>query len=117
MLNSEPQTYVVTLETLQFFSFCLISLKFLMLEHCLRYKRVSTEKDIFGKGQKRAAIFSGRCARTTCTLLPSPQLRHCTEMLNVNPSNPVLKVVFESMLILVTFIISYNNETNIQIKI
>ena len=35
-----------------------------MLEHYLRYKRVSTEKDIFGKGQKRAAIFSGRCAHT-----------------------------------------------------
>ena len=36
----------------KFLSFCLISFKFLMLEHCFRYKRVSTEKDIYGKGQQ-----------------------------------------------------------------
>ena len=28
-----------------------------MLEHCLRYKRISIKKDSFNKGQKRAAFF------------------------------------------------------------
>ena len=51
MLNSEPQTYVITSETQQ---------GFVLLSDFSKKK-----------GQKRAAIFQGG-ARTTCT----PQLRH-----------------------------------------
>ena len=60
MLNSEPQRMLLLQKPCNFLSFCLISLKLLMLENCLRYKRVSIEIGSFKKRQKRLAIFSGR---------------------------------------------------------
>ena len=57
MLNSELQTYIITSETCKFLSFCLILLKFLILEYYIRQKRASIEKRIFGKRQKKGQYF------------------------------------------------------------
>ena len=55
MFNSEPQTYFITSETLQFLSFCLISLKFLILEHrfCwLQLKKTFLRQQFFKGGAR-----------------------------------------------------------------
>ena len=67
MLNYEPQTHVITSEAPQFFVLLSDLSKILDVRTLHSLKKDSTGKDIFEKGQKKVAIFSGRCARTTCT--------------------------------------------------
>ena len=72
MLNSEPQTYVITSKTLQIFILLSDLSKIPDVTTLHSLKRASFEKEIFEKGQKGAAFFSRWCKRTTFT----PQLRH-----------------------------------------
>ena len=75
MLNYEPQTHVITSEAPQFFVLLSDLCKILDVKTLHSLKKDSTGKGIFEKGQKKAVVFSGWCARTTCT---PTQLRHCT---------------------------------------
>ena len=70
MFNSEPQTYVLTSETLQILVLLSDLCKIPFVRKLFLLKKASIEKGIFEKGQKRAAIFSGQCARTIC--IPTP---------------------------------------------
>ena len=65
MFNSEPQTYVLTSETLQIFVLLSGLCKIPFVRKLFLLKKASIEK-----GQKRAAIFSEQCARTIC--IPTP---------------------------------------------
>ena len=67
MLNYEPQTHVITSEAPQFFVLLSDLSKILDVRTLHLLKKDSTGKGIFQKGQKKAVIFSGRCARTTWT--------------------------------------------------
>ena len=74
MLNSEPQTNVITSETLQIFYLLSDLSKIPDVRRLLLLKRTSIEKKVFEKAQKRVAIFSGNhLQRTTCNHhSPSP---------------------------------------------
>ena len=77
MLNSEPQTYVITSETLQILVLLSDLSKIPNVRTLLSLKKASIEKDIFEKGKKRLAIFSRRCMCIFCTF-PSPPSSYTT---------------------------------------
>ena len=77
MLNSEPQTYVITSETLQILVLLSDLSKIPNVRTLLSLKKASIEKDIFEKGKKRLAIFSRRCTCIFCTS-PSPPSSYTT---------------------------------------
>lgn len=68
MFNSESQTYVLTSETLQIFVLLPDLCKIPFLRKLFLLKKTSTEKGIFEKGQKRAAIFSWRLQLRYCKI-------------------------------------------------
>ena len=77
MLNSEPQAYVITSETLQILVLLSDLSKIPNVRTLLLLKKASIEKDIFEKGNKRLAIFSRRCTCIFCTS-PSPSSSYTT---------------------------------------
>ena len=80
MLNSEPQTYVITSETLQILVLLSDLSKIPNVRTLLSLKKASIEKDIFEKGKKRLAIFQGgACA----SFAPPPPLPPVTPLLSI----------------------------------